>query len=224
MDFRYPDDPIRVPHDQLQEMEDLLPGQWIAQPKGDGWRRPGYFENGQWVFYSKRNEEASKLPPEDLLGELAGMTWPEGTAIDMEWMGPRCVEEMRKRHYGLNLLPVPYQGKTYDPTPGHELWIFDLLYADGKWQGRQPADERIAKLEKIFKQASAGSPGHPRIILVQSRREKLADFFQEQTKDPLSEGLVLRQAQSKLIGSARNPAKNKGMLKAKYRDIKTATF
>jgi ATP-dependent DNA ligase len=139
-------------------------------------------------------------------------------------MGPRCTDDMKAKHKGLDLLPVSFDSEVLRPTMGHELWIFDLLYMGGKWQGSRPYEERLANLKDMFKKASAGSAGHPRVILIEHRREQFAEFFKEQTANPLSEGLVLRRVNSKLLGDLKGPKKNTGMRKAKYRDIKEKCF
>jgi ATP-dependent DNA ligase len=197
MKFRYPDDPSRVTADYLAQLERDYPGMWLAQVKGDGWRRPGYLEDGEWKFYSKRGDgnEAAKQPPQDLVDELAGMGWPDGTALDMEWMGPRCVEELQGRH---------------------EFWVFDILFHRGRWLGRRVGfADRLALLGEVW----AGLAPGPRVRLLEARDRDLTAFYEEQRRDPLSEGLVLRQRDSGLVGSLSKPTKNPAMIKVKYREI-----
>ncbi len=199
--FRFPDDPVRITHEAVADMERQYPGLWIAQPKGDGWRRPGYFSEGKWTFYAKRGDgtSASKPPDEGLVAEFETMGWPDGIALDMEWMGPRCKDEMKGRH---------------------EFWIFDILYHDGKWVGARPFEERL----ELLKQAHAAARGEsefPNVRLVEDRHENLFEYFAEQRANPLSEGLVLRHRAGKLIGNRAKSVKNsEAMLKVKYRDIK----
>lgn len=207
MIYQSPDDPNRVSADFIRRLDaDYPPGTWIAQPKYDGWRRPVYISDGKFEFYSKRGggEQARKQPPSDLVKELEGMRWPDECALDMEWMGPRCKDELRDR-YG----------------PGYNgFMIFDILYVDGYWQGRVPFKDRLESLKSIFAVASAGIEV-PRIALAPTYTGSLAEAFEESKRDPLVEGIVVRRSSSGLIGG-RSPKKNPGWMKVKYREIKEA--
>jgi hypothetical protein len=165
--FRFPDDPVRITHERIAQMERQYPGIWIAQPKGDGWRRPGYFSDGEWTFYAKRGDgqEAAKPPDEGLVAEFETMGWPDGLALDMEWMGPRCKEELKGRH---------------------EFWIFDILYHDGKWVGGKPFEERLDLLTRVVEAARTGGD-FPHVRQVESRHENLSEYFEEaEVPDPVA--------------------------------------
>jgi ATP-dependent DNA ligase len=205
MIYQSPDDPNRVSVDFLKKIDEEPPGTWIAQPKYDGWRRPVYIEGGKLTFYSKRGggEEARKQPPPDLVEELASMNWPDQCALDMEWMGPRCREELRER-YG----DGDYNG----------FRIFDITYVDGMWQGSVPFRDRLAALQTIFAAASTGLEV-PRIELAPAVDRGLVEMFDETQRDPLVEGVVVRAARSGLVGG-KNPRKNPQWLKIKYREIR----
>ena len=196
MKFRYPDDPSIVTPEYLLELERDWPGHYLAQVKGDGWRRPAYID-GDVTFYAKRGDgrEAKKQPPKDLQDEFASMGWPDGIALDMEWMGPRQVEHLKGRH---------------------EFWIFDMVYQGHKWLGRRTGfAERLARLRDVWDGLSMA----PRVRLLEARDTGFVEFFEEQKSDPLSEGLVLRRKDSGLIGNLSSATKNPGMVKCKYRDI-----
>jgi ATP-dependent DNA ligase len=198
MKFRYPDDPGRISVEGLAQMEQDWPGYLLAQVKGDGWRRPAYIEEGQVTFYAKRGDgqEAATQPPQDLIDEFMDMGWPDGIALDMEWMGPRCVEVLKGRH---------------------EFWIFDMMYFEGKWLGRRTGFE--ARL-RLLREVLSGLSMPPRVKLLETWSSDFVAHFDEQKQNPLSEGLVLRRKDSKLIGSNTSAKKNPGMMKVKYRDIK----
>jgi hypothetical protein len=197
MKFRYPDDPGRITAAYLASLEQDYPGVFLAQVKGDGWRRPAYID-GDITFYAKRGDgrEAATQPPQDLVDEFAEMGWPDGIALDMEWMGPRVKEVMKGRH---------------------EFWVFDMVYHDHRWLGRRTGfEDRLKRLREIW----AGLRPSPRVKLLEPWDGDFVRHFEDQMTNPLSEGLVLRRKDSKLIGDLSSAKKNPGMMKVKYRDIK----
>ncbi len=207
--FRYPDDPARMPADQLPRLERMSPGLWWGFTKGDGWRRPAYCEgSGVWTFHSKRGDgiEARKSPPKGLVELFSAMDWPEGIAIDMEWMGPRLREH-------------------FPTEDDHEFWIFDMTYCAWKWQGKTPFAKRWVHLSEIFHDAARGKPENfPRVRLLAPYKENLAQAFEQEQANPLSEGLVLRHVRGHLVGDLNGPRKNPGaMKKVKYRNAKEKT-
>lgn len=220
MMFRFPDDPTRVSREYLRKLDEEPFGTWLAQPKSDGWRRPGYFMNGDlfkdgcpicppsqkkagrhWHFFAKKSDgqEALRQPPQDLVEELSLIPFPDNTAFDMEWMGPRVVDALRGRN---------------------EFRIFDLMYLSGIWQGTIAFPERYANLKSIFADCIGKTSGVERISLVPMVDKDLGVYFDLQKKDGTSEGLVLRHRQSTLIGNVRSVQSNPLWLKVKYRDIK----
>lgn len=117
--FRYPDDPRRISADYLKKLEDKSkPGDLIAQFKWDDWRLMATRESGLWRFFAKRGskEDRSKQPPEELRNQLKALNLPDGTCLDMGWVGPRDPFKVLK-------------GK-------HFFVIWDLLYWQSQWQGR----------------------------------------------------------------------------------------
>ena len=197
MKFRFPDDPERAGPEWLATVERDWPGHFLAQVKADGWRRPVYFDGDNVKFYPKRGDgrEAKKQPPEELVDTFISMGWPDGIALDMEWMGPRVIKEMQGRH---------------------EFWIFDILYHDFKWLGDVPFEDRLKILREIWN----GLIAHrSQVRLLTAHEGSFVELFEFQKKDPLSEGIVLRERTSGLIGSRSKPTKNPGMVKVKYREI-----
>jgi ATP-dependent DNA ligase len=199
--FRPINNPRRVSHEYLLRMaREEVPGSWLAQPKYDGWRCQGYKSGGQWSFYSKSGEPSLKLPPQDLLGELAGLfAGQDGVALDMEWMGPRCKDELRAR-YGHG----GYNG----------FRVFDLLYLNGLWLGDDPFSQRYANLKTIMELSKAKFEA-PRIELAPAVDRGWDELFEECKRDDLTEGIVLRRAASKLVCREDNPF----WLKVKWRSI-----
>jgi ATP-dependent DNA ligase len=200
MQFRFPDNPVRQFAPFLRKLDAATPGTWLAQRKRDGWRRPGYKDGGKWTFYSKylEGDQALTQPPPDLVAELASLGIPDGTAFDMEWMGRRATDHTGGRHW---------------------FELFDLHYYDGQWQGDIPYAQRYGNLKTLLGlcRAKAGVLA-PRIILIPSVDRGFASFFAEQKLDPLSEGMVLKRANSTLCGGFSKPIDNPLWVKIKYRD------
>lgn len=192
MQYRFPDDPVRITMENLRTM---VPGQWVAQKKLDGWRCPAYFSGGKWTYYSKDGNRVI-MPPEALRKEFESLAWPSDVAVDMEWMGPRQVEHLRGRH---------------------SFRIFDMLYLGGKWLGKTEFMERHRNLQTIF--ALAASKGSPSVSVVPVLSGDLLKAFEKEKDDPLSEGLVIRMAKSGLVGNMQKKTQNPLWRKIKYRDI-----
>lgn len=205
MEFRWPDDPQRIPSDFLKRLDQDYPaGTFLAQKKWDDYRRPIYKVAGKWEFHAKRNEEAKKLPPPDLIRELDALELPDGTALDMGWVGPRDVfKTLRGRNF---------------------MVAWDMPFWQGQWQGSVPFSQRYANLKTILgiAKAKVGNAAE-RVLVVPIQTANFFQFFEEQKQDPLSEGIVIRRADSGLVGGWRGPEKNPAWFKAKYRDIKEPT-
>ena len=206
MEFRVINNPVRVSQDFLKRLSDTSkPGEWIAQEKFDGWRRPAYKINGAWHFQSKTSggEEGTTPLPPDLTRELSTLFGDvDNLAIDMEWIGRRCKDDLRVI-YGAG-----YNG----------FRIFDLLFLEGQWQGATPLSQRLASLRTIYEVARSKNPA-PRIELVESFDSGWDKLFEESKKNPLAEGVVLKKATSKLVPRDDNPL----WIKIKHRNIHEAT-
>ena len=205
MKFRWPDDPNRITADFLKRLDGSYPpGTFVGEKKWDDFRRPAYKEGGQWTFHAKRNEFASRLPPPDLVRELETLDLSDGTALDMGWVGPRDVFKVLK---------------------GRNFFVaWDLIFWQGEWQGAVPFSQRHANLSTILgmAKAKAGNAAE-RILVATPVSGHLFKLFEEQKQDPLSEGIVVRKADSGLVGGWSGPTKNSAWFKAKYRDIKEPT-
>lgn len=224
MEFRFPDNPTRISRDALMELDQERPGTWTAQPKYDGWRRPIYVhEDGRVTFHAKyqdhTKEEAAKQPPAELVEEFKSLAWPKGIALDVEWMGTRLKDELKGEHH---------------------FQIFDLLAMNGQFLENMPHAERLANLKTICELVrgkplpndrergilipSSDLSLAPHVHLVQTVDRDLWKFFEEHEKNnPLAEGVVIRHAQSKLIGDRWGATDNRLWHKIKWRNIKEAT-
>ena len=198
MIFRYPDDPIRVPFSELNYYEEQ--GGWLCQPKWDGWRRPLYLEGGKWQFRSKydKGPQAATVPPAPLVAELESLKFPDGTAFDAEWMGPRVIAALGGRHFFV---------------------LLDLLCWGGEWMGDVPCRQRHERLAELaWGHKNRLKSPTPNVCVVESVESGFMELFEKQKKDSLSEGVVLKHGNSKLIGNLRRPQDNPLWKKVKYRD------
>lgn len=200
--FRFPDDPMRISSDYLKRLSDeKKPGTWIAQPKYDGWRRPAYKIDGKWTFFAKRGtgEESKRTPPPDISRALDALDLPDGTAFDAEWMGPRDINGLLKgRHY---------------------LVLFDLQYQAGEWLGAVPFEERLKRMRKMLHDAKYYVGDASFINVAPTVDSDWFKYYTEMTKDPLVEGIVLKEASGGLVGDYAKAKDNGSWYKVKYRDI-----
>lgn len=193
------------------DIERRHPGKYCCEPKSDGWRRPLYLPKGSggiWTPYSKYNvatpgkgAEAKMMPPTGLMKELQSLGFPEGTAFDAEWMGPRCVKDTGGQHWFI---------------------IYDILYLDEQWQGDLPYRERksmmttIVNLHKAKAKAAGIDSSH--ILITDYVEEGFRECYEDQKPEnnagcELSEGIVVKRWDSKLVGGGDNP----NWMKVRYR-------
>lgn len=197
---RYPDDPVRVSDVELKRMaETKAPGSWLGQFKYDGHRCVCSFDEGRWKFYAKRSKaraERDHQPPDSLVAEMSKIVVPEGTVFDAEWMGPRDIKGILKgRHYFV---------------------LFDVMYHDGSWLGDQRFDKRLETLNALVKPSEL-------VQVAETRAAGWDKMFEESKENWLTEGIVLREADSILKGDIKAAQKNPFILKVKWRDIHEAT-
>lgn len=204
MIFRFPDCPVRISQDRLKLLSDTRkPGSLLAQPKFDGYRAVMLRDNGKWGFYAKHSDrrERAKTPPDHLVRQLDALGLPDGVALDGEWMGLRDVYNVLK-------------GK-------HFFVLFDMMYFDGQWQGDLPFKQRFANLKTLLELHKGKAKGDTSLIEVaQTVDSNWNAMFEESKKNPLTEGIVLREADSWLIGDPKDAKDNPLMMKVKWRDIK----
>lgn len=197
--FKYPDDPVRISAEYLKKLSTTYaPGRWLAQWKYDGWRCPIYKDAGEFKFYAKRSttSERDKPPPQHLIDALHAHNIPDGCAFDAEWMGPRDIKGI------LN-------GK-------HYFVLFDMVYHEGDLLNDVRFDERL----KLLKQTVTPSE---LVQICETRASEWDKMFEESKQDWLTEGIVLREADSGLIAHPNASHDNPCWYKCKWRDIHEAT-
>ena len=199
---RHPDNPQRVSLDFLRQLDTEPPGTWLGQSKLNGWRKIADNTDGTWHYGAKHTTgDAAKPLPDTLRTEFEALAWQKGIVLDMEWLGNRQTTIITR----------------------HSLHIFDILTHEGQWLGSMGYERRLEVLAAVCKQAGVSDPDHSEaesdVFLVPTwTNPGLVDRFIEQMENPLSEGLVVRQRHSGLIGSFTSPATNPQMLKVKFEE------
>ena len=194
--YRFPDNPCLIPFGELAYYDKQ--GGWMCQPKWDGWRRPCYLlkAKGLWEFHAKHTEQGIS-PPAGLVAELVSLDFPDGTAFDAEWMGPRVIDVLRGRHF---------------------FMMLDLLYWGGQWQGDVPCESRYQNMKTLVTLSKAKQRvPTPNIEVVDSIDAGFLGYFKDQRTNPLTEGVVIKHKRSLLKGDFRRPQDNPLWFKAKYR-------
>lgn len=199
MIFHWPDNPVSSTQMNLFQLDQKEPGRYLGQLKWDGWRNIIYKDAGKWVRHSKYDVGAqAKTPlPDCLTTQLDALNLPDGTGFDSEWMGGRVVAELKGRHF---------------------LVLLDLHYLDGKWQGDLTCENRLKSLKKLVEGHKAKTKtATPDIEIVQSAEIGLLALFEASKKLPLTEGIVAKARDSKLVGNLNQAVENKHWIKVKWR-------
>ena len=198
---RHPDNPMAIDVDFMQRIDKEKPGTWIAQPKLDGWRRLAFFDGKTWEIRAKHNDgPAAKAWPPHLQASWMEVPWPAGVGLDMEWVGPQ-----RSSSYGSD-----------------SIWVFDLIQHKA-WLGGLGFEQRYAMLTQMWAkiQPIIVERNLPIHITPCYRNPGLGNFYLQQLQDPMSEGIVIRRADSKLVGSFKSPADNPLWFKLKFKKAPT---
>lgn len=113
--------------------------------------------------------------------------FPSGTALDAEWVGQR----------------------TDHPE---SIYLLDVLYHDWEWQGNKVLSDRLKLLEHVKLSDW--------ILRPRSVNCNFLDFFESQIGDPhesLTEGIVMKNLNSKIIGNPVASKDNPLWCKVKWR-------
>jgi hypothetical protein len=199
---RFTDQPQSVSLEFLRRIDNDAPGTWLGQSKLNGFRKIADNTDGTWHYGAKHTTgDAAKPLPDALRTEFEALAWQKGIVLDSEWLGCRSVANITR----------------------HSLHIFDILTHEGQWLGSMGYERRLELLAAVCKQAGVSDPDHSEaesdVFLVPTwANPGLIERFIEQMENPLSEGLVVRQRHSGLIGSFTSPATNPQMLKVKFEE------
>jgi len=170
-----------------EEILEKLGGKCIAEYKYDGERIQAHKQSDKVVLYSRRLEDISSQYPDavDLIKDSVNtndaILEGECVAVDVETGEMRPFQELmhRRRKYGIEEAMKEYPAS---------LFIFDVLYTDGKDLTLSPYPARKKTLEKILKEN--GRIHAAKHILV-SKVKDLEEFFEEAIADGC-EGIVCK--------------------------------
>jgi ATP-dependent DNA ligase len=183
--------------DELVRIDSEEPNRWLAEVKHDGWRSQLYVgDSGRAERLSKyETGEQTQRPPDELMDAFDAMGFPAGSAFDGEWMGRRCVKDLKGRHF---------------------FCVWDLLYWNWTWLGNKPLTERRLLLAEVFDQGQKRSDTG-KVVLIPQTFSGFYAFFNANQTNPLLEGVVLKRRDSLLLGTQANKGVNPDWLKAKWR-------
>lgn len=191
--FRNPDVPRLITLDYLRELDREPPGTYRGLPKIDGRRRIAHKCAGVWNWRAKNRGDSMPLPAQ-LKQDFESLPWPDGMELDMEFSGPRHAKG------------IP------------ELHIFDMLQFGNEWQGDEEFRRRYDYLKRTFERFLKRDHVH---LIPAYTNPGLVDRYAEQLTNPLSEGLVIRRADSTMTG---HPSKcfeaKSGYYKVKHEERK----
>lgn len=157
---------------------------WLAQIKIDGFRAHPVVDNRGIQVLSRHQKP---LAVSNLLkSHIVGLGLPDNTMLDAEWTS------RREKH------------KT------EELYLFDVLWWDGKWVGDQPFEKRYELLQSIILP--------PDIILVENIQDDFEGAFSRILGDARTEGLVLKKRGYLIPRLLRESKEIPSLIKIKWRD------
>lgn len=166
--YFYPPKPMRIYLDsEIMEEINNSP-RWVAELKKNGWRCLIWKEDGKvYLFnrYGQRSAIMENASPELMM--YFGMTLPDGTVIDGEYLDRRL---QRKEYKGI-------------------YYAFDIMYYEGKSMMTFPFEYRRSILEKIIQ------PYEYLWIPQQIVHDKYK-YYHEALKSPENEGIVIKKVNS----------------------------
>ena len=170
-----------------EEILEKFGGKCVAEYKYDGERVQAHKKDDKVVLFSRRLENISNQYPDavDLIREQVAakeaILEAECVAVDLETGDMRPFQELmhRRRKYGVEEAIEQY------PV---SLFVFDLLYADGKDLTLEPFPQRRKALEKIIKKNDRVKPATQRLV---GSPKELENFFEEAIEEGC-EGLMCK--------------------------------
>jgi DNA ligase-1 len=170
-----------------EEIVEKLGGKCIAEYKYDGERLQAHKQNDDVTLYSRRLENISAQYPDAVellkkhLNAEEAIVECECVAVDVETGEMRPFQELmhRRRKYEIKRAIEDY------PV---SLFMFEVLYADGRDLTMEPYPTRRKVLEKIVEETDRVKPAQH---IVTSSADELEKFFLEAIEDGC-EGLVCK--------------------------------
>ena len=169
------------------EILEKLGGRCIAEYKYDGERIQAHKKNNEVILYSRRLENITNQYPDGVeyirkhVKANEAIVEAEAVAVDPQTNEMKPFQELmhRRRKYGIK------EAMKEHPIM---LFVFDILYVDGKDLTQQPYPIRHEYLEKVIEQTSNIQMAESTIA---ENAEQLELFF-EKTVESGSEGIMCK--------------------------------
>jgi ATP-dependent DNA ligase len=200
--FIAPDKPIRTSEDFLI---DLDAEEWSCEMKLDGYRMEIGKHDGMIVARSRHGEI---LKINDLFMKYFDDLLEEGSAIDSEWINHSRIKTINTMMKS-NLPLVECIG------------IHDITWQNGKYLGNVTLRERrnCDLFRKIQETSMDNILDNLKVFKIPMLSDNMIiDFYNMQKNLKISEGIVIKKWNSKLIGNKSQSAKNPCWYKIKYRN------
>jgi DNA ligase-1 len=180
-----------------EEILEKLGGECIAEYKYDGERLQAHKQKDQVTLFSRRLEDISNQYPDAIslvkshVKAEDAILEAECVAIDPDTGELRPFQELmhRRRKYGVNEAMEEY------PV---SLFVFDVLYADGRDLTLRPYPVRHEHLEKIVEERDRVSIAE---YLVTDSPEELEEFFEKAVENGC-EGLICKSVAADAVYQA----------------------
>lgn len=188
----YPDKPHTQNPCFLPEWD--AKGTFLCQQKVDGWRLIVIRDKqGTFHYYSRHNKSLAKDIDDGLKAEVESLPIPNDSQIDGEWISRRACSVDYK-------LP-------------EMIFLFDVLKWKGLWMLNKTLKDRYALVKGLFLEKQ------PEHVMLPSEAEpgKFVEFYEAQKAIPFSEGVVVKNLTSKMVGDRRECKKSGGLWKIKWR-------
>jgi ATP-dependent DNA ligase len=167
-------------------------GDFIAQPKLDGFNALIFREKGELVVLSRVMKPLAISAA--MRKALEHLPLENGTVLNGEWT---CRREAWKEE---------------------GIFLFDMMYEKGEWIGHWPIEERMMKLIQIHNGLGSLSENPWPIYLVAGQTENYAQLYKSLIGNMKTEGIVLKRKGSRLVGDFHKSVDNLSMFKLKWRD------
>lgn len=128
---------------------------------------------GDFVFWNRHKEPMSYVPSNELLDELRSLELPNNTHIDLELL------HMKTKCT-----------KNY-------LYLYDLYLLGGKLM-TGTLEERRNRLQELLK-----GKQYQHLSIAERRPRGFKDWYEEATKNPINEGIVIKDKRGKIVWNAK---------------------
>ena len=173
-------------------------GKCAVEAKYDGLRMQVHVSGGEVEIFSRKLEKMTHMFPE--IVEAAGKLPVKSAIFEGEALAYNAAEKkyysfqqtiQRKRKYGVEKMSRDFPLK---------LFVFDLLYRDGKDLTLEKYSKRRSELEKLF--SGKGGVLVPSELIITDSAKKLQEYFQRSVLEGL-EGIIAKDLEQPYIAGAR---------------------